>query len=52
MSTLREQAQDVVEYGLIIATITMVVLLSVMNFGHLIAPWFAALATHITTIGT
>jgi Flp pilus assembly pilin Flp len=31
----------VVEYGIIIATIAVVVLLGVTAFGHQIEPWFA-----------
>jgi len=52
MSRPRDRAQNVVEYGLIIATIAMVVLLGDAKFGTLIGPWFAALAEHITTVGT
>jgi Flp pilus assembly pilin Flp len=52
MPLLREEAQNVVEYGLIIATIVIVVLLGVSSFGRLIEPWFANLASHITTLGT
>jgi Flp pilus assembly pilin Flp len=52
VSALREQAQNVVDYGLIIATIAVVVLLAVANFGHLIEPWFCSLSSHITTVGT
>jgi Flp pilus assembly pilin Flp len=48
----RSLAQDVVEYGIIIATIAVVVLLGVTAFGHQIEPWFAQLAGHITTVGT
>jgi len=48
----RAQAQNVVEYGLIIATIVIVVLLGTTSFGHMIEPWFASLAGHITTVGT
>ena len=48
----RAESQDVVEYGLIIATIALVVLVGVMTFGQLIEPWFAQLAGHITTVGT
>ena len=40
MPKLRGKAQNVVEYGLIIVTIVLVVLLGVMSFGHLIEPWF------------
>jgi Flp pilus assembly pilin Flp len=48
----RQPAQDVVEYGVIIATIAMAVLLGVTAFGHQIEPWFQQLAGHITTVGT
>jgi hypothetical protein len=48
----RFRAQDVVEYGIIIATIAVVVLLGVIAFGHQIEPWLAQLAGHITTVGT
>ena len=41
-----------VEYGLLIATIVLVVLLAIMAFGHLIEPWFAGLAGRVTTTGT
>jgi hypothetical protein len=36
----------------LIATIAIVVLLGAAKIGNVIAPWFAALASHITTIGT
>jgi Flp pilus assembly pilin Flp len=45
-------AQNVVEYGIIIATIAVVVLLSVSAFGTQVAPWFMTLAGRITTTGT
>jgi Flp pilus assembly pilin Flp len=48
----RQLAQDVVEYGMIVATIAMVVLLGVAAFGTQIKPWFERLAAHITTVGT
>jgi Flp pilus assembly pilin Flp len=48
----RERAQDVVEYGIIIGTIAVVVLLGMTTFGNLIDPWFARLAAHVTTLGT
>ncbi len=48
----RERGQDVVEYGIIIATIAVVVLLGVTTFGREITPWFSQLAGHITTVGT
>lgn len=48
----RQTAQDVVEYGLLIASIAVVVLLGVTAFGQQILPWFQQLAGHITTLGT
>jgi pilus assembly protein Flp/PilA len=47
-----EQGQDVVEYGLLIATIAIVVLVGVGIFGANINTWFANLAGRITTVGT
>ena len=47
-----EAGQDVVEYGLMIATIAIVVLIGIMAFGAQIEPWFAHLAGRITTTGT
>ena len=47
-----EDGQDVVEYGLLIATIAIVVLLGIGFFGSNISAWFRTLAGHITTIGT
>jgi Flp pilus assembly pilin Flp len=47
-----ESGQDVVEYGLIVATIAMVVLIGTMAFGNQIRPWFEHLAGMITTTGT
>jgi Flp pilus assembly pilin Flp len=57
MGALREFAaddsgQDVVEYGLLIASIAVVVLLGVNAFGQSVQPWFGALAGRITTTGT
>ena len=52
MPKLRGKAQNVVEYGLIIATIAVVVLVGVMSFGQMVEPWFRGLAGHITTVGT
>jgi len=49
---LDEQGQDVVEYGLLIATIAIVVLIGVGIFGNSINSWFKGLAGHITTVGT
>jgi len=47
-----EAGQDVVEYGLIVATIAVVVLIGTMAFGNQIRPWFEHLAGMITTTGT
>jgi Flp pilus assembly pilin Flp len=44
-----ERGQDVVEYGLLIATVAIVVLLAVTAFGWQIEGWFSLLASHITT---
>ena len=47
-----EDGQDVVEYGLLIATIAIVVLIGVGIFGSNINHWFQNLAGRITTVGT
>ena len=47
-----EIGQDVVEYGLIVATIAVVVLIGTVAFGNQIRPWFDHLAGMITTTGT
>jgi pilus assembly protein Flp/PilA len=47
-----ESGQDVVEYGLLIATIAIVVLIGVGIFGTNINAWFQSLAGRITTVGT
>jgi pilus assembly protein Flp/PilA len=47
-----EEGQDVVEYGLLIATIAIVVLIGVGIFGGNINAWFSGLAQRITTTGT
>ena len=47
-----EGGQDVVEYGLLIATIAIVVLIGVGIFGANINTWFQSLAGRITTTGT
>jgi pilus assembly protein Flp/PilA len=44
-----EDGQDVVEYGLLIATIAIVVLVGISFFGTAIADWFNTLAKRITT---
>jgi len=46
-----QSGQNVIEYGILIATIVMVVLLVVTAFGNQIKPWFGQLASHITTVG-
>jgi Flp pilus assembly pilin Flp len=48
----RLRAQNIVEYGMMMGTIGLVVLIGVVNLGNLIAPWYTALAQHITTLGT
>jgi hypothetical protein len=52
VSRFRDRAQNVVEYGLLIASIVVVVLLGVAKFATVIEPWSAALAGRITTVGT
>jgi pilus assembly protein Flp/PilA len=47
-----DDGQDVVEYGLLIATIAIVVLIGVGIFGSQINNWFQHLAARITTVGT
>jgi len=47
-----EEGQDVVEYGLLIATIAIVVLIGITFFGNNISGWFERLAGRITTTGT
>ena len=47
-----EDGQDVVEYGLLIATIAIVVLIGIGIFGRNINDWFKGLAGRITTTGT
>ena len=47
-----DSGQDVVEYGLLIATIAIVVLIGVGIFGQNINAWFQSLAARITTTGT
>ena len=48
----RHRAQNVIEYGIVIATIALVILFGVTAFGIRIEPWFRQLAGHITTVGT
>ena len=47
-----EDGQDVVEYGLLIATIAIVVLVATAAFGTQISAWFNRLAGRITTTAT
>jgi pilus assembly protein Flp/PilA len=47
-----EEGQDVVEYGLLIATIAVVVLVATQAFGTQISAWFNRLAGRITTTAT
>ena len=47
-----ENGQDVVEYGLLIATIAIVVLVATAAFGSQISAWFNRLAGRITTTAT
>jgi Flp pilus assembly pilin Flp len=44
-----DEGQDVVEYGLLVATIGLVVLASTAFFGGQISAWFSNLAHRITT---
>jgi Flp pilus assembly pilin Flp len=48
----RSPAQNVVEYGSLIATIALVVLVATLAFGQMIEPWFHVLAGRLTTVGT
>jgi len=47
-----DEGQDVVEYGLLIATIAIVVLVATTAFGSSINDWFGRLSGRITTTGT
>jgi Flp pilus assembly pilin Flp len=40
-----------IEYGLLIATVTVVVLLGMASFGNQVEPWVARLAIRITIVG-
>jgi len=46
-----EDGQDVVEYGLLVASIAVIVLIGVTAFGSVVGPWFNRLAGTITTNG-
>jgi Flp pilus assembly pilin Flp len=47
-----QKAQSVTEYGLLIATIVVIVLVGIAAFGGTVEPWFNSLAGRITTAGT
>src|SRR5262249_6386371 len=47
-----DEGQDVVEYGLRVATIGLVVLAGTAFFGGQISSWFSTLSHRITTNGT
>ena len=40
------------EYGLLIATVALIVLVATTAFGQVVLTWFETLAGRITTIGT
>jgi Flp pilus assembly pilin Flp len=44
-----EDGQDVVEYGLLVATIGLIVLVATGAFGNEVSTWFSKLAAKITT---
>jgi pilus assembly protein Flp/PilA len=44
-----DEGQDVVEYGLLVATIGLVVLVGTAAFGGSVKTWFTTLATRVTT---
>jgi Flp pilus assembly pilin Flp len=44
-----DEGQDVVEYGLLVATIGLVVLVGTAAFGNAISGWFGSLSTSITS---
>jgi Flp pilus assembly pilin Flp len=43
-----EDGQDVVEYGLLIATVSLLAMLGTTSFASVVGAWFAALATKFT----
>jgi Flp pilus assembly pilin Flp len=47
----RGRAQDMVEYGLLIATVAIVLLVGITTFGQEMLAWFRVLAGVITTSG-
>jgi len=52
VSRLRSRGQNVVEYGALIATIVLVVLLATTAFGKQVQPWLSWLAVRVTTAVT
>jgi Flp pilus assembly pilin Flp len=44
-----DEGQDVVEYGLLVATIGLVVLAGTAAFGSNIQTWFSTLSNKVTT---
>ena len=46
----RSSGQNVVEYGLLLATIVVIVLIAIASFGNLIQPWFTGLAGRVTAL--
>jgi pilus assembly protein Flp/PilA len=48
----KEDGQDVAEYGLLVATVAIVVLLGTAAFGTAVTTWFTGLPARITTTGT
>jgi hypothetical protein len=47
----RAHAQDVVEYGLLLATVAVLVLLAAMTFGGMIHEWYVRLFAHVVSGG-
>jgi len=47
-----EDGQDVAEYGLLVATVAIVVLLGTAAFGSAVTTWFTGLPSRITITGT
>jgi Flp pilus assembly pilin Flp len=47
----RQKAQEVVEYGLLMATIVLLVLIGLPMFGSTLQAWFNGLAARIATTG-
>jgi Flp pilus assembly pilin Flp len=45
----RQRAQDIVEYGMLLALIGLMVLLGAHAFGQQLAAWLSALAVRLTS---